>query len=203
MSMPGITEPAPPPARQLATTVWWLVLVQGILAIAFGVVAIAFTNATLLTIMVIFGIYVIVDGVLALYAGIRNREEGWGWLLFQGIAGLAVGIIALRYPSTTAIAFTLVIAFWTLVVGAIRIWGSFELRTLGARGWGWALIAGILTALFGLALVINPGYGSATLIWLIGLTVAVFGIALVVNAFLVRKVVQDFADDGLLNDSNA
>ncbi|MFV0252631.1 MAG: HdeD family acid-resistance protein [Beutenbergiaceae bacterium] len=202
MSSPGTGQPAPTPARRLATTLWWLVLVQGIVAVAFGVVALVFTGATLVTMMVLFGAYSILDGVLALYGGIRNREEGWGWLVFQGIAGLAIGVLALRYPSTTAIAFTLLIAFWALMIGFVRIWGAFELRKLGARGWGWALTAGILAALFGLALVINPGYGSATLIWLIGLTVLTFGVALIVNALGVRKVVQDFADDGLLNNSN-
>ena len=198
-----MTTPAPPEARKLATTVWWLVLVQGILAILFGVVALFFTNATLLTIMVFFGVYSILDGVLALWGGIRNREEGWGWLVFQGIAGIAVGLLALRYPSTTVIALTLLVAFWALVIGAIRIWGAFELKNLGAQGWIWALVAGIAAVLFGLALVINPGYGAATLVWLIGITAAIFGIALVINAFLVRKVVEDFADDGVINNSNA
>lgn len=198
-----MTTPAPPEARKLATTVWWLVLVQGILAIAFGIVAMFFTDATLLTIMVFFGIYSILDGVLALWGGIRNREEGWGWLVFQGIAGLAVGLLALRYPSTTVIALTLLVAFWALVIGSIRIWGAFELKKLGAQGWLWALVAGIAAVLFGLALVINPGYGAATLVWLIGITAAIFGIALVINALLVRKVVEDFADDGLINRSNA
>jgi uncharacterized membrane protein HdeD (DUF308 family) len=197
------TTPAPVEARKLATTVWWLVLVQGILAIAFGVVAMFFQDATLLTIMVFFGVYSLLDGVLALWGGIRNREEGWGWLVFQGIAGIAVGLLALRYPSTTVIALTLLVAFWALVIGAIRIWGAFELRKLGAQGWLWALVAGIAAALFGLALVISPGYGAATLIWLIGVTAAIFGIALVVNAVLVRKVVEDFADDGVINRSNA
>lgn len=196
-------EPAPPEARKLATTVWWLVLVQGVLAIVFGVLAVAFTGATLLTILVFFGVYSLLDGVVSLYAGIRNREEGWGWLVFQGIAGVAVGVLALRYPSTTAVALTLLVAFWALVIGFIRIWGAFELKRLGARGWLWALIAGIAAVLFGLALVTNPGYGVATLIWLIGVTAIVFGIALVVNAFGVRKVVEDFADDGLINNSNA
>lgn len=195
--------PAPPQARRLATTVWWLVLVQGVLAIVFGVVAMFFTGATLLTILVIFGVYSIVDGLLAVWGGIRNRDEGWGWLLFQGIAGLAVGVLALRYPSTTAIALTLLVAFWALVIGAIRVWGALELRALGAWGWIWALVAGIAALLFGLALAINPGYGAGTLIWLIGVTAAIFGIALVVNALLVRKVVEDFADDGIINNSNA
>lgn len=203
MSLPLAGEPAPREARKLATTVWWLVLVQGILAIIFGVVAIANTGATLLTMLILFGVYSIVDGVISLWAGFRNREEGWGWLVFQGIAGIAVGILALRYPSTTAIALTLLVAFWALVIGFIRIWGAFELKRLGANGWVWALVAGIAAVLFGLALVISPGYGVAALIWLIGITAIVFGVALVVNAVLVRKVVNDFADDGVINNSNA
>lgn len=189
--------------RKLATTVWWLVLVEGILAIAFGLVALFFTGATLFTIMIFFGVYSLLDGIIALVGGVKNRDEGWGWLVFQGIAGVAIGVIALRYPSTTAIALTLLVAFWALVIGVIRIVGAFELRKLKAQGWIWALVAGIAAVVFGIALVINPGYGAATLIWLIGITAIVFGIALVVNAFLVRKVVQDFADDGVINQSNA
>lgn len=203
MTSPVVPGAAPPEVRRLATTVWWLVLVEGVLAIVFGLLAMFFTGATLVTIMVFFGVYSLLDGVLALVGGVRNREEGWGWLVFQGIAGVAVGIIALRYPSTTAVALTLLVAFWALVIGVIRIVGAFELRRLGARGWLWALVAGVAAVLFGLALVINPGYGAATLIWLVGVTALVFGIALVVNAFLVRKVVEDLADDGLIDNSNA
>lgn len=195
--------PASTDERRLATTVWWLILVEGLLAIAFGIAALFFTQATLTTIMILFGVYALVDGVLALYGGIKNRDEGWGWLVFGGIVGVAVGILALRYPSTTAIALTLLVAFWALVSGAIRVYGSLELRKLGADGWVWALIAGIVALLFGLALVIFPGYGVATLIWLIGITVLVFGIALVVNAILLRSVVHDVADDGVINQSNA
>src|SRR5690606_30621774 len=110
-------DPAPPAARKLATTVWWLVLVQGILAIAFGLVAMFLPGATLLTILVFFGVYSILDGILALVGGIKNRDEGWGWLIFQGIAGIAVGILALRFPSTTIIALTLLVAFWALMIG--------------------------------------------------------------------------------------
>lgn len=197
------TYPAPPEARKLATTVWWLVLVQGIVAIVFGGLMLGFTHAAVTTIMILFGIYSLIDGVLALYGGFRNRDEGWGWLVFQGFVGIAIGILALRYPSTTAVALTLLVAFWALVIGLIRIWGALELRKLNAQGWIWALVAGIATVVFGLALVIWPSYGLATLVWLIGITVIVFGIALVVNAFLVRKVVADFADDGIINNSNA
>jgi len=196
-------EPAPPEARKLATTVWWLVLVQGIVAIVFGVLMLAFTHAAVTTVMILFGIFSLIDGGLALYGGFRNRDEGWGWLIFQGFVGVAIGILALRYPSTTAVALTLLVAFWALVSGLIRIWGSIELKRLNAQGWVWALVAGIAAVLFGLALVIWPNYAIGTLVWLIGITVIIFGIALVINAFLVRRVVADFADDGVINNSNA
>lgn len=203
MTAPSSPAPLPADVRTLATTAWWLVLVQGLLAIVFGVVAIVWPSLALETILVLFGAYSLLDGVVSLYAGIRNRDQGWGWLVFQGIASLAIGVLALRYPSTTAIALTLIVAFWALVIGFIRIWGAFELRRLRARGWAWALIAGILAAVFGLALVVNPGYGAQALMWLIAITALVFGLALVINAALVRKVVEDLADDGVLNDSNA
>jgi uncharacterized membrane protein HdeD (DUF308 family) len=196
-------DAAPPQVRKLATTVWWVVLVQGVLAVLFGIVAMVSTGATLLTMLLLFGVYSIVDGVVSLFAGIRNRDEGWGWLVFQGIAGIAVGLIAVRYPGTAAVALTLVVALWALVIGLIRIWGAFELRRLGAQGWIWALVAGIAAVIFGLFLVIDPTWGAETLIWLIGITSLVFGIALIVNAILVRKVVEDFADDGVINGSNA
>lgn len=196
-------DAAPPQVRKLATTVWWLVLVQGVLAVVFGIVAVAVPGAAIDVVLMLFGAYSLLDGVVSLYAGVRNREEGWGWLVFQGIASLAIGVLALRYPSTTAVALTLILAFWALVIGFIRVWGAFELRRLGARGWIWALVAGILAVLFGSALVINPGYGAVALMWLVAVTAIVFGIALIVNAILVRKVVEDFADDGVINSSNA
>lgn len=200
VEVPG--GPHVPDLRTLASTAWWLVLLQGVVAIVFGIVAIAFTSSTLLTLLIIFGVYSIVDGILALIGGIRNRNHGWGWLVFQGAAGIIVGVLAIRYPLSSTIALTVLVGFWALMVGFIRIWGAFELRKVGAQGWIWSITAGVIVALFGIVLVINPVWGAAQLIWLIGITAIVFGVALVVNAFLVRRVVEDLADDGILNGSN-
>lgn len=197
------TEAATPQERKLATNAWWLLLVDGILAVIFGIVAIAYTSAALTTIMVIFGIFSVVIGAVGIYAGIKERDGGWGWLLFQGVASLVVGILALRFPSETAAVFTLVVAFWALAAGLIQLVGAFDLRKQGAKGWGWTLTGAVATLIFGLIFLINPGFGAKTLVFLLGLMVLIAGIVLVIYAFMVRKVVKDFADDGVINSSNA
>lgn len=196
-------EAATPEERKVAGTAWWLLLVDGILAIVLGIVAIAFTSATLTTIMVIFGIFSVLVGLIGIVAGLRDREGAWGWLLFQGVASLVVGILALRYPSETAAVFTVVVAIWALAIGLMQVVGALDLKRRGGKGWGWSLAGGIATLIFGIIFLINPGFGAETLVLLMGLMALVSGIMLVIFAIMIRGVVKDFTDDGIVNQSNA
>lgn len=194
-----------PEERKSVSSAWWLLLVDGILAIILGVLAMVFTSATVTTILVIFGIISILVGAVSLYVGLKNRDSdnGWGWLTFQGLASLVIGLVVLRFPDQTAAVLGLIIAFWALAIGIIRVVGAMDLRKRKSKGWGWELAAGLAMLVLGLIFLVSPGLGTATVIFLLGLLALIAGIALVVGAFMVRKDVKDLTDDGVLNQSNA
>src|ERR1700686_331633 len=106
---------------------WWLIALRGLLGVIFGVLALIFPGATILSLVLLFSAYMVVDGVFALIAAVRaaRAHMRWGYLLFQGIASLATGIIAFLWPGITVLAFVLIIAAWSIVSGCLMLGAAF------------------------------------------------------------------------------
>jgi uncharacterized membrane protein HdeD (DUF308 family) len=186
-----------PDLAAVARGVWWFVLLRGILAILFGLVALFTPGTALLALVFVFGAYAILDGVTAIAAGIRHRtsESHWVWHIVQGVISIIAGIVAFAWPGVTVLAILFVIAFWSIVNGVAEIMESFAMRKRGGSGsWGWMLAAGIVSVLFGIVLVIQPGAGLVTLLWFVGAYAVVFGVIIVVWAFRLRGAVHAAAD---------
>jgi uncharacterized membrane protein HdeD (DUF308 family) len=113
---------------------WWLIALRGVLGVIFGVIALVMPVATILALVLLFSAYMVVDGAIAIYAAIRaaRKQEGWGFLLFQGIASLAAAAIAFMWPGLTVVAFVLLIAAWSIVSGCLML--AAAMRTEQARG---------------------------------------------------------------------
>ncbi|CCW13471.1 putative membrane protein [Rhodococcus aetherivorans] len=171
---------------------WWLVLIRGILAVLFGVVALVWPGITVWALVVVFGIYAIVDGVVLVYHSIRDRArlDGWGWWLAMGLVSIAAGIVALVWPAATALVVLYIIAFYAILFGVTGIIGALSFRKVPNSGWGWSLFAGILAVLLGVVLLIFPGSGIISLIWLLGIYAILFGVLLIVLSFQIRKVAK-------------
>jgi uncharacterized membrane protein HdeD (DUF308 family) len=183
--------------QSVAKTVWWLVLLRGTLTVLFGIIALVSPGIALLTLVWVFGIYAIIDGIAAIALGIRTRgEPHWGWTIVQGVVSVVAGLIALFWPGVTALALLFVIAFWAIMQGIGEIGGAFAARRVGSTAWGWTLVAGILNVVFGVLLLVWPGSGILTLVWLVGIFAVAGGIALVILAFRVRSVAKS-ADSAL------
>ncbi len=82
---------------------WWLVLIRGAVALLFGLIAIAQPGITLASLVLLFGIYMAVDGVVAIAAGLRAaaNHERWVEWIFEGIIGLIAAVIAFAFPLAT------------------------------------------------------------------------------------------------------
>ncbi|WP_198040051.1 HdeD family acid-resistance protein [Microbulbifer agarilyticus] len=170
---------------------WWIALVRGLLAILFGVLTFVWPGISLLSLVLLFGAYTLVDGVVALYGAIKGRGSAersslW-WLLFVGITGIAAGIITFVYPQVTALVLVIFIGAWALVRGIFEIIGAIRLRKEIDHEW-LLILAGILSVIVGLFLLIKPGAGALALLWLIGGYAIAFGIILVWLAFRLKKV---------------
>src|SRR5947209_15980748 len=109
---------------------WWLVALRGALSIVFGIVAFAWPGMTLLALVIFFGAYMFVDGIVALAQAIRFRRdrERWPMLVLEGVLGIAVGIVTFLVPTITALAWLYTIAAWAVVTGILEIVLAIRLR---------------------------------------------------------------------------
>jgi len=172
--------------RLLADT-WWLVTLRGVAAVIFGILAFVWPKITLLTLIWLFGVYALINGVLALVQAFTGPKEGrrTGALVFDGIISLAAGIIALIVPGFTALALLLLIAAWAIIGGILEIVTAVRLRKVIRHEW-MMIAAGVISVIFGVLLILQPAVGALAMIWWIGGFAIVFGILLVALSFRLR-----------------
>jgi uncharacterized membrane protein HdeD (DUF308 family) len=158
---------------------WWLVVLRGVAAVIFGVLALIWPGITVLALVILFGAYALVDGVFTLGTAVfGDRPAQRGWLVVEGIAGIAIGILTFLWPGATALALLYLIAAWALVTGVLEIVAAVRLRREISGEWLLAL-SGALSVLFGLALLIWPSTGALAVVALIAIYAIAFGAALI------------------------
>ncbi len=166
---------------------WWVLLLNGLCAIAFGLMAFAWPGVTVVALVILFGAYCLADGITAVTASLGRDEKGksWGQMLFIGIISIAAGITAPVWPGMTAVVLLMIIAFWAIVRGFIEIIAAIELRKVIQNEW-LLILAGAASVLFGVVLIARPGVGALALIWVIGVFAMLRGFLLVALAFKLR-----------------
>lgn len=187
--MQSVTAPlAGPSVLNALAKNWWLVLLRGVVSILFGVVAFVWPGLTLVTLVLFYGAFALVDGVIALasaFTGGAKPAPTW-WLVLAGLAGIAAGVITFLWPGVTAIVLVIFIGAWALVHGIFEIVGAIKLRKEIDNEW-WLILAGVVSVLFGLMILIAPGAGALGLIWAIAAYSIAFGILLVGLSLRLRK----------------
>jgi uncharacterized membrane protein HdeD (DUF308 family) len=165
---------------------WWAVALRGVFAIVFALIAFFSPGATILSLVLFFSAYMLVDGVFGIVSGIRaaSNNQRWGLLILEGILNILVGIIAFLMPGLTVLFFVTLMAVWSLITGVLMIVAAFKLNPDYGRGW--LILSGIVSVLFGVALLIAPLVGAVVLTWWLGAYALAFGIALLVLAFKLK-----------------
>lgn len=166
---------------------WWIFMVRGLLAIAFGLAALIWPDITLVVLVVLFGAYAVVDGIISVVFGLTGRDTVRWWMVFWGLVGVAVGIAVFLAPGIGALALVYVIAAWAILTGAMKIAAAITWRREIHNEWV-LIVAGSLSVLVGGALAVAPGAGALALIWLIGAYAVVFGVLLLIVGFRLRDL---------------
>jgi uncharacterized membrane protein HdeD (DUF308 family) len=181
---------------------WRRLALRGAAAILFGFATLAWPGLTLWALVVLWGAYAFVDGVLALSTAISVPILAHrGWLALHGIAGIAAGTVTFAWPSITALTLLYVIAAWAFIVGAELIATAIRMRREATGGWALA-IAGGVSALLGVVLVSAPGAGALGITWAIGWSVITFGSLQLGLAFSLRRATTQLAKSDRLAGSN-
>jgi uncharacterized membrane protein HdeD (DUF308 family) len=167
---------------------WWLVLIRGILGVAFGLITFFAPGISLAALVLLFAAYAFTDGVFAMISAMRRTKgsEPWWLLLLEGIAGVAAGVMTLLWPGITAILLLYLIAAWALVTGAFEIAAAIRLRKVIDDEWLLAL-SGIASIALGVLLMIFPGPGALVLVLWIGAAAFVSGIMMIALSLRLRS----------------
>ena len=180
-----MTYSQPQPALPTLATNWWALLLRGIAAVLFGLAALFWPGLTLFVLIVFFGAYALVDGILAIVAGIRG-SEGRRWLLLaEGVLGVLAGLITLFWPGMTALLLLFVISAWAIFTGLLKVVMAIFFRREVENAWLMGL-SGVLSVLFGVILAVLPGAGLLSLVWLIGIYALIVGVVLIVLSVRMR-----------------
>jgi len=168
---------------------WWSYLLRGILALLFGIILLVWPTATLYVVIILFGIYALVEGLFAIGYSIARASRGDKFfaLLMLGIIGVLVGAIVLARPGVSSLALVWVIAFWALLRGIMFIVSAFEMT--GSAGARWLIgLVGVLAIIVGILLFAHPVAGIWTISLVIGIYALLAGIILIITSFPVRSL---------------
>ena len=156
---------------------WWALALRGLAAVLFGLLTFFLPGITLVTLVLLFGAYALVDGVVNVIAFIRVASHQWA-LLIEGVIGLIAGILTFAWPAITALVLLYLIAFWAVFTGVFEIIAGIRLRKAITNEW-LLLVMGALSLLFGILILFAP------VLW-IGAYAFLFGIFLLALAFRLR-----------------
>ena len=168
---------------------WWLLLLRGLAAIAFGVIAFFWPGITLVALTYLWGAYALVDGVVAIWAAFSASGGDAGprwWLGLSGIVSILAGIVAFVYPGLTALVLLVIIAVWAIIIGVLQLYAAMQLRKVINNEW-WLILSGLLSIAFGAVLIAWPGTGALAVIWTIAWFAVFFGCMFIGLAFELKK----------------
>ena len=180
---------------KLLSQYWWVLLLRGVLAIVFGAVAYAWPGLTLATLVMFFAAFVLVDGVFDVFAAFSGRKENENWwvMLLEGLLGIAFGVITWTRPGVTVTVLLLLIAFWAVATGILRIIMAIRLRKEIEGEW-WLVLSGLASVLFGVIVMARPGAGAMAMLWVIATWSILVGIFLVILSFQARGFAKKLED---------
>ena len=165
---------------------WKVVLARGFFGLVIGLIAFIFPGPTLLSLVTLFAIYLIIDGILAIVAAVHaaRQQERWGYLTFEGIVDILAGIIAMALPHITVLVFVGLLAAWAFISGTLELRAAYNLEKDHGR-W-WMALGGIISIVFGIVLIAAPRFGAVVVSWWVGAYATFFGASLIALAFQLR-----------------
>ncbi len=167
---------------------WWMIALRGVLAIIFGILLFAAPGISLQTLIIILAAWLLVDGVSNIITAVQHLSQnrhGW-FMLFEGIISVLAGIGAFLLPGLTAITLLYLIAFWAIATGIFEIIAAIQLRRVIDNEWFLGL-GGVVSIVLGVLMIMNPGAGILSILWLVGGYAIVFGILLIAFGLRLRS----------------
>ncbi|KRB52002.1 hypothetical protein ASE02_12730 [Phenylobacterium sp. Root700] len=166
---------------------WPAIVARGVAGVLFGVLAILAPVATALSLVVVFSIYLMADGFLAIASAVKAARErhSWGLLALEGVLNIAASLAIFLIPGLGMITFVAIVAVWALFAGGVKLVTAMRRGPVEARGW--LALSAVISLLFGAALLVAPLAGAVVLTWWLGIYGLVFGVVLLCLGFQLRS----------------
>ena len=170
-------------AFEKAPVPWWLLLIEGIVAIVVGILLLMNPAKMTVLLVQVLAIYWLIKGIISIIS-IFIDSTAWGWKLFIGIVGIVAGYVLIEHPIggtvTVAVAFTVVLGIQGIIIGIVEIIQAFQ-------GGGWGIgILGALSVIIGAWLLLNAWAAAAVLPWVLGILAIIGGIFAIIMAFRLK-----------------
>ncbi len=159
----------------------------GILAVLFGIGAFGWPGLTLIILVIFFGAYCLMEGVVSLISAFGSKQ--WGLHLFHGLVSVGAGLVTFFWPQITALSLIFIMGAWAIIGGVSEIVAAIQLRKEIQGEWLLAL-SGLASVLFGLVFLFWPGAGALALVWLIAFYAVLFGVILISLGLRLRALKQ-------------
>ena len=168
---------------------WWVPVIRGLAAIVFGIIAFVYPGLTVAVLVLLFGAWVLVDGIFRVIGAIGHRasDPDWVFHLIIGILGIIIGFLTFHAPGITALALVIYIAAWALMIGATEIAMAVRLRR-EIKGEWFLILMGVASIVFAFLLLWNPVAGAGALIWIIACYAVIFGALGIIFGFRLRSL---------------
>lgn len=167
---------------------WMALVLRGIAAILFGVLTLKWPNVTVGSLVVLFGGFVMLDGLLGVVAAMRARagDAEWGAALMVGLVELILGLLIIMWPEMTTRVMLLFVGSWAIIRGVLEIYSAVQLRQV-IKGEALLATVGVLSLLFGVIVLARPDIAAIAILWTIGIYLIVSGVLLVLLGMRMRR----------------
>jgi len=172
---------------------WWTLVIRGIIAIIFGILTFVWPAITLAVLVLLFGAFALVDGIVNL-VGVFHRSsqhERWWALLLEGLVGIAAGLVTFFWPAITALELVYVIAAWALLTGIFEIMAAIRLRH-ELSGELLLIFSGIISVILAIVFAAMPLVGALSITFAIGIYAIIFGVLMLSLGFRLRSFEHTF-----------
>lgn len=177
---------------------WWLLTIQGILGILFGIACVFWPGITLVSFIYLFAAWVLVGGLIAIFRGVISIGRGGGaWILtlLLGILELGVGVFLLRNPGVSFAVLILLVSFTLIFFGIFEIVVALADRAQSATAKTLTIITGVIAAVAGVIMLFQPASSGVAFVWIIGLFALINGPIWIAMSLDVKRMTDDVRPD--------
>ena len=167
---------------------WWELVLRGLFIMIFGIIAIAWPEISLWALILVFGVFIFVEGLFQMVAAfsVKKEDPNWSLMFISGLFSFIIGLLAISWPGVTAVVLLWLIGAWAIVVGITQIAYSGQAKQDGGVRRGLMVVGGLIAIMFGFMAFLWPGATAITLILIVGFFAIFYGIQLMVVGFMSR-----------------